>query len=68
MEKWFSPYPRGAAWYVISDYCIADAKKANDAFSFVIVLNHDTPPLFFLNILIIHHIFCFHLIHPHYYP
>ncbi len=42
MEQWFSPYPRGAAWYVVSDYCIADARKANDAFSYVIALNHDT--------------------------
>ncbi|MGX5799652.1 hypothetical protein ACWGS9_00195 [Bradyrhizobium sp. Arg314] len=42
MEKWFRPYPAGAAWYVISDYCIGDPNKANDAFSFVIVLNHDT--------------------------
>ncbi|MBY5441866.1 hypothetical protein ELH91_07930 [Rhizobium leguminosarum] len=42
MEQWFAQYPSGSAWNVFSDYCIGDEKKANDAFAFAIVLNHDT--------------------------
>ncbi|MBY5767038.1 hypothetical protein HFO06_28740 [Rhizobium leguminosarum] len=42
MESWFAAFPAGAAWNVFSDYCIGDEKKANDAFAFAIVLNHDT--------------------------
>ncbi|MFA1677419.1 hypothetical protein ACDY97_33215 [Rhizobium mongolense] len=42
MDSWFAPFPAGAAWNVFSDYCIGDEKKANDAFAFAIVLNHDT--------------------------
>ncbi|MDX8455201.1 hypothetical protein RFM98_20830 [Mesorhizobium sp. VK9D] len=42
LERWFAPYPAGVAWNVFSDYCIGDPRKANDAFAFAIVLNHDT--------------------------
>ena len=42
MEQWFAQFPAGTAWNVFSDYCIGDDRKANDAFSFAIVLNHDT--------------------------
>jgi len=42
MDAWFAPFPAGVAWNVFSDYCVGDEKKANDAFAFAIVLNHDT--------------------------
>lgn len=41
MERWFAPFPEGLAWNVLSDYCISDPNKANDAFAFAIVLNLD---------------------------
>lgn len=41
MDRWFAAYPSDIAWNVFSDYCIGDKNKANDAFSFAVVLNHD---------------------------
>jgi hypothetical protein len=41
-ESWFRAIPAAAAWNIVSDYCLDDANKQNDAFSFAIVLNHDT--------------------------
>jgi hypothetical protein len=37
-----SIWPNDAAWYVLSDYCIGDKSKSNDAATFSILLNHDT--------------------------
>jgi hypothetical protein len=42
MERWFENFPSGAAWNVYSDYCVGNLEKANDSFSFVITLKHDT--------------------------
>ena len=42
MVAWFAEMPDGAAWNVVSDYCIDDERKENDTFSFSIILNHDT--------------------------
>lgn len=42
MQAWFKHYPPDAAWNIYSDYCIGNSEKANDSFSFVITLNHDT--------------------------
>lgn len=41
-KDWYASVPVAGAWYVISDYSIGDKKKNNDAFSFVILQNHDT--------------------------
>ncbi len=40
-RRWFEKIPAAAAWNVLSDYSIGDKNKQNDAFSFVILLNHD---------------------------
>lgn len=42
LAAWFSVYPEGALWNVISDYCIGDPGKKNDTFAFSILVNHDT--------------------------
>lgn len=42
MAEWFERYPSGYLWTVASDYCISDASKPNDVFSFVIIAPHDT--------------------------
>ncbi|WP_235199967.1 GCN5 family acetyltransferase [Pseudomonas monteilii] len=42
MRAWFRQYPPDAAWNIYSDYCVGNSEKANDSFSFVITLNHDT--------------------------
>lgn len=42
MEAWFSRYPPGMPWTVVSDYCIGDVNKHNDVISLVIIANHDT--------------------------
>jgi hypothetical protein len=42
MKQWFSGYPAGMPWTIVSDYCIGDEGKKNDVFSFVVIANHDT--------------------------
>ncbi|MFZ6758139.1 hypothetical protein ACO0K9_13095 [Undibacterium sp. Ji50W] len=42
MGQWFSAYPAGMPWTVVSDYCIGDEGKPNDVFSFVAIANHDS--------------------------
>lgn len=42
-RRWFESIPAAAAWNVLSDYCVGNSNKQNDAFSFVILLNHDKP-------------------------
>lgn len=42
MQAWFKQFPLDAAWNIYSDYCVGNPDKANDSFSFVITLNHDT--------------------------
>lgn len=42
MDEWFQDFPADAVWNVYSDYCVGNPDKANDSFSFVITLNHDT--------------------------
>lgn len=42
MQAWFSQYPPDAPWNIYSDYCVGNEEKANDSFSFVITLKHDT--------------------------
>ena len=42
LKQWFSRYPAGMPWSVVSDYCIGDVHKGSDVFSFVIVAPHDT--------------------------
>lgn len=41
LEAWFANVPNGAAWNVVSDYCVGDKNKANDTFAFSVILNHD---------------------------
>jgi hypothetical protein len=41
MKQWFAIYPAGMPWTIVSDYCIGDTGKKNDAFSFVVIANHD---------------------------
>ncbi|MDW9451717.1 hypothetical protein GOA58_29480 [Sinorhizobium meliloti] len=41
-RRWFKRIPAAATWNVLSDYSIGDRNKQNDAFSFVVLLNHDT--------------------------
>ncbi|MEA3012568.1 MAG: hypothetical protein QOD42_1113 [Sphingomonadales bacterium] len=41
-RKWFKAMPTAVAWNLLSDYSTGDRKKQNDAFSFVVLLNHDT--------------------------
>ena len=40
--RWFQTVPAAASWNIISDYCLDNSNKQNDAFSFVVQLNHDT--------------------------
>ena len=40
-RRWFESTPAAAAWNVLSDYSGGDNNKQNDAFSFVILLNHN---------------------------
>jgi len=40
-RRWFGSIPAAATWNVLSDYSVGDSNKQNDAFSFVILLNHD---------------------------
>jgi hypothetical protein len=42
LTAWFGPYPSDMPWTIVSDYCIGDPAKKNDAISFEIVANHDT--------------------------
>ena len=42
MEAWFSEYPPGMPWTVVSDYCIGDLNKNNDVISLVVIANHAT--------------------------
>lgn len=42
LRRWFAPYPSGAGYYVVSDYCLNDPKKNHDVYAFEILLNHDT--------------------------
>lgn len=39
---WFRDVPAAASWTISSDYCLGDKNKKSDAFSFVIVLKHDS--------------------------
>lgn len=41
-HRWFEDVPVAATWTVVSDYSIGNKNKKNDAFSFVIVLKHDS--------------------------
>lgn len=41
LKQWFARYPAGMPWLVASDYCVGDAKKGSDVFSFVVVAPHD---------------------------
>lgn len=41
-RSWFAHVPAASAWRMISDYSLDNSQKHNDAFSFVIVANHDT--------------------------
>lgn len=41
-RRWFERIPAAAVWNVLSDYSVGDSNKQNDAFSFVVLLNHDT--------------------------
>lgn len=41
-HRWFENIPAAGAWNVMSDYNLGDRNKQNDAFSFVILPNHDT--------------------------
>src|SRR5471030_3190778 len=41
LGQWFSAYPVGMPWTVVSDYSIGDENKKNDVFSFVVIANHD---------------------------
>ncbi len=41
-RRWFKDIPVAASWTVASDYCVGNKNKKNDAFSFVIILKHDT--------------------------
>lgn len=42
LESWFCHYPAAASWSMISDFSVGDLGKQNDAYSFVILLKHDT--------------------------
>lgn len=42
LQSWFGQYPAAASWSVISDFSVGDPGKQNDAYSFVILLKHDT--------------------------
>lgn len=40
--RWFKDVPVASTWTMASDYSIGNKSKKNDAFSFVVVLQHDT--------------------------
>lgn len=40
LDAWFAKYPKGAFWYVMSDYVLDDPNK-HDVVSFVLLLRHD---------------------------
>ncbi len=40
ISNWLSPLPKGASWYVISDYVFGDPDR-HDTASFVLLLHHD---------------------------
>lgn len=42
VEAWFEKYRADAAWNIYSDYCVGNKSKANNSFSFVLTLKHDT--------------------------
>ncbi|SEJ91399.1 GCN5 family acetyltransferase [Pseudomonas sp. NFACC07-1] len=42
MKTWFKQFTPDAPWNIYSDYCVGNPDKANDSFSFVITLKHDT--------------------------
>jgi hypothetical protein len=42
LRRWFGQYPAAASWCMISDFSVGDPGKQNDAYSFVILLKHDT--------------------------
>lgn len=42
LNSWFGQYPAAASWSVVSDYVVGDPGKQNDAYSFVIILKHDS--------------------------
>lgn len=41
-ESWFQSIPPGSNWRILSDYSLDNHDKQNDAYTFVILLNHDT--------------------------
>ena len=41
-RSWFGQCPAAASWSVVSDFSVGDPGKQNDAYSFVIILKHDT--------------------------
>jgi len=41
-DEWYKSVPVAGAWYIVSDYSVGDKNKNNDAFSFVVLQNHDT--------------------------
>lgn len=41
-RSWFGQYPAAASWSVVSDFSVGDPGKQNDAYSFVIILKHDS--------------------------
>lgn len=41
-RRWFKDIPVAATWTIVSDYSVGNRNKKNDAFSFVVVLKHDT--------------------------
>ena len=43
MEQWFTRYPSGYPWTVVSDYVIGADEKHADVFTFVIIAPHTTP-------------------------
>lgn len=41
MRAWLSELPKGASWYLVSDY-VFDAEERHDTAAFVVLLNHDS--------------------------
>lgn len=42
LRSWFDQCPAAASWSIVSDFSVGDPGKQNDAYSFVIILKHDT--------------------------
>ena len=40
-RRWFESVPAAVSWNVLSDYSVGDRNKQNDAFSFMVLPNHD---------------------------